>query len=201
MSQKKKTHLMSETFQQISLSVSKKKMTELQKKIKLVIILRYISKINLFWIANIAFLYSIWDYEDPAKTINNITAGRKKIIVSLISLFPSSFSPFHFPTLSTLSAQKNKLRAYTYKEKIKCHLESFCQRQTQAKYSNKRRVNKKLKCGNKFVMSYKRSKSIIAIQISGNYPVPDPTRAWFCWSILCVLWTELSCGNRLQRTF
>lgn len=64
-----------------------------------------------------------------------------------------------------------------YKEKIKCHLESFCQRQTPAKYSNKRRVNEKLKCGNKSVMSYKRSKSIIAIQISGYYPVPDPTRA------------------------
>lgn len=64
-----------------------------------------------------------------------------------------------------------------YEEKIKCHLKSFCQRQTQAKYSNKRYVNNKPKCGNKSVMSYKRSKSIIAVQISENYTVPDPSSA------------------------
>jgi hypothetical protein len=78
--------------------------------------------------------------------------------------------------LSILSAQKNKLRAYRYTEEIRSFLKSFCQRQIQTKYPNKRYVNSKPKCGNKQAMGYKRRKSIIAIQISENYTVPDPTR-------------------------
>lgn len=108
---------------------------------------------------------------------NNTAAGRKKYNSLTYSTVPLFFFSLSFPTLSILSAQKNKLRAYMFKEKIKCHLESFCQRQAQTKYSNKRYVNNKPKCGNKSVMSYRRSKSIIAIRISENYTVPDPTRA------------------------
>lgn len=45
-------------------------------------------------------------------------------------------------------------------------------------------MNNELKHGNKYVMSYKKNSWIIALEICGNYCVPDATKRLFCCSIL-----------------